>query len=93
MIDYDAVDRGLRDGQQGVLARALSHAERAGLKRVTIQAAHGLPSEQIIAAAKATGADQIVMGTHGRGAVGTFFIGSVAQQVVHIAPMAVTLVK
>ena len=82
MIDYDAVDRALRDGQQRVLARALSHAERAGLKRVTLQAAHGLPSEQIIAAAKATGAAQIVMGTHGRGAVGTFFLGSVAQRVV-----------
>ena len=52
------------------------------MKRVTLQAAHGLPSEQIIAAAKATGAAQIVMGTHGRGAVGTFFLGSVAQRVV-----------
>lgn len=93
VLDYDAVERALRERQQRVLARALAHAERAGLKRVTIHAAHGLPSEQIVTAAKVNGADQIVMSTHGHGAVGTFFLGSVAQQVVHLAPMAVTLVK
>ena len=93
VLDFEAVERSLREGQQYVLARALEHAQRRGLQRVTIHAAHGLASEEIVDAAKATGSDQIVMATHGRGAVGTFFMGSVAQQVVHLAPMAVTLVK
>jgi nucleotide-binding universal stress UspA family protein len=92
-LDYQAVERSLREGQQNVLAKALDHAQRAGLKHVTIHAAHGLPAEQIVASAKTMGADQIVMASHGRGAVGTFFMGSVAQEVVHLAPMAVTLVK
>ena len=92
-LDYGAVERALRGGQQLILAKALEHAERAGLKQVTIRGAHGLPAEQIVEAAKAKGADQIVMASHGRGAVGTFFLGSVAQQVVHLAPMPVTLVK
>jgi len=93
VLDFEAVERSLREGQQVVLARALQRAQRLGLKRVTIHAAHGLASEAIVDAAKATGADQIVMATHGRGAVGTLFMGSVAQQVAHLAPMAVTLVK
>ena len=92
-LDYGAVERALREGQQKVLAKALEHAERAGLKQVTIHVAHGLPAEQIVEAARAQGVDQIVMASHGRGAVGTFFLGSVAQQVVHLAPMPVTLVK
>jgi nucleotide-binding universal stress UspA family protein len=93
VLDYGAVERALREGQQRVLAKALEHAERAGLKQVTIHVAHGLPAQQIVEAAKVQGADQIVMASHGRGAVGTFFLGSVAQQVVHLAPMPVTLIK
>ncbi len=92
-LDHEVVERSLRKGQQNVLAKALEHAQRAGLKRVTIHGAHGLPAERIVDSAKAMGADQIVMMTHSRGAVGTFFMGSVAQEVVHLAPMAVTLVK
>jgi nucleotide-binding universal stress UspA family protein len=92
-LDYDAVERSLREGQQNVLAKALARANRAGLECVTIHAAHGLPAEKIVDNAKAMGVDQIVMATHSRGAVGTFFMGSVAQEVVHLAPMAVTLVK
>lgn len=92
-LDYEAIDRALREGQQHALARALEHARRVGLNNVHVQAAHGLPADEIVAMAKTKGVDQIVMGTHGRGAVGTFFLGSVAQQVVHLAPMPVTLVK
>lgn len=92
-LDYGAVDRALREAQQHLLARALHRAERAGLKRVAAHAAQGLPAEAIVEAAKAHGVDQIVMSTHGRGAIGTFLLGSVAQRVVQLAPMAVTLVK
>ena len=93
VLYYEAIERTLREAQQRVLAAALDYAQRAGLEKVSIHAAHGLPAEQIVEAAKEMGADQIVMGTHGRGAVGTFFLGSVAQDVVHLAPMVVTLVK
>ena len=93
VLYHDAIERALREAQQRTLATALNYAQRVGLKKVSVHAAHGQPAQQIVDAAKEKGADLIVMGTHGRGAVGTFFIGSVAQQVVHIAPMAATLVK
>jgi nucleotide-binding universal stress UspA family protein len=92
-LDYEAVERSLREGQQNVLAKALARANHAGLERVTLHAAHGLPAAEIVGHAKVLGVDQIVMASHGRGAIGTFFMGSVAQEVVHLAPMAVTLVK
>jgi len=93
VLDYEKVERALREAQQHMLAKALAHARRAGLNKVSIHAAHGLPSEQIVGVAKEKGVDQIVMGTRGRGAVGAFLLGSVAQEVVHLAPMPVTLVK
>ena len=93
VLDYAAIERALREAQQKVLARALHRAEGAGLRQLAARAAQGEPAEAIVATAKAQGVDQIVMSTHGRGAVGTFFLGSVAQRVAHLAPMAVTLVK
>ena len=39
------------------------------------------------------GVDQIVLGTHGRGAVGSLLLGSVAQRVVHQAKVPVLLVR
>jgi nucleotide-binding universal stress UspA family protein len=93
VLDYAAVERALREAQQKVLAKALHRADRAGLTRLAAHAAVGEPGDAIVEAAKAHGVDQIVMSTHGRGAMGTFLIGSVAQRVAHLAPMAVTLVK
>ncbi|MCJ9712965.1 universal stress protein, partial [Bordetella hinzii] len=37
--------------------------------------------------------DRIVMGTRGLGAVGGLVLGSVAQKVIHLSPVPVTLVK
>jgi len=37
--------------------------------------------------------DEVVMGTRGMGALGAIFVGSVAQRVVHLADVPVTLVK
>ena len=92
-LDHAAVERALREAQQRVLARALHHGARTGLQHLAAHAAQGLPAEAIVEAARAQGVDQIVMATHGRGAVGAFFLGSVAQRVAHLAPMPVTLVK
>ena len=45
----------------------------------------GPAAEEIVSAAEACGADLIVMGTHGRGRLGTFLIGSTAEAVVRLA--------
>jgi nucleotide-binding universal stress UspA family protein len=92
-LDYQKLDRAQREAQQKFLAKALEHAKRIGLTRVSIDAAQGTAGDEIARIAQERGVDQIVMGTHGRGAVGRLFLGSVAQRVIHLAPMPVTVVK
>jgi len=53
----------------------------------------GDPADVIVEYAKEKAADQIVMGTHGRGQVGTAFLGSVAGKVIQRAPAPLLLVK
>jgi nucleotide-binding universal stress UspA family protein len=53
----------------------------------------GDPAAQILAVAKATQCDLIVMGTHGRTGLGRLLMGSVAEQVVRRAPCPVLTVK
>jgi nucleotide-binding universal stress UspA family protein len=49
----------------------------------------GVPHQEIVETAGREGAAFIVMGTHGRGALERFFLGSVADRVVRAAPCAV----
>ncbi|WP_088285528.1 universal stress protein [Ideonella sp. A 288] len=53
----------------------------------------GAAAEEIAAYAAEQGCDAIVMGTRGMGAVAGLVMGSVAQKVVHLASVPVTLVK
>ncbi len=53
----------------------------------------GSPADEIVRLAQAEKAQMIVMGTHGYGLVGRFFMGSVAQQVVAQCEVPVLLVK
>lgn len=52
----------------------------------------GDPGERILAEASEQGADLIVMSSHGRGAIGRFVSGSVADRVVRHAPVPVMIV-
>ena len=92
-LDYAAIERAQSEAQQRVLARALEHAQRAGIQSASIQATQGFPADDIVRMAREKGVDHIVMGTHGRGVAGSILMGSVAQRVVHLSPMPVTLVK
>jgi nucleotide-binding universal stress UspA family protein len=53
----------------------------------------GDPAESIVDAARSEGADVIVVGSHGRGALGRALIGSVSDQVVRHAPCPVLVVR
>ncbi|WP_187360095.1 universal stress protein [Chitinolyticbacter meiyuanensis] len=53
----------------------------------------GSPAEGIVACAQDTGANQIYMGTRGRGAAASLLLGSVATKVVSLSPVPVTLVR
>jgi nucleotide-binding universal stress UspA family protein len=92
-FDYEAIERVQLQRQQELLDMALAHARRLGLEPAAIESAQGEPAAEIVRAAQAHAVDQIVMGTHGRGPLGSLFIGSVAQRVVHLASVPVLLVK
>ena len=81
-----------RDEGMLALAESIRQIEAAGLKphaHVSV----GNPGEVIVAFAERLHSDQIVMGTHGRGLVGTVLMGSVAHHVVAHATLPVTLLR
>ena len=92
-FDLEAVERAQRQHQEQLLAEALAHARACGLQQVQTQSAVGPAAHEILRVADERGADQIVMGTHGRGAVGSLLLGSVTQRVVHQAKVPVLLVR
>ena len=53
----------------------------------------GDPGDMIVAAAEAEHADMVLVGSHGRGAVGRLFLGSVSEHVVRNAPCPVLVVR
>ena len=53
----------------------------------------GEAAEEVCAQAKELAADLIVVGTHGRGALGRALLGSVAQSVLHASPVPVLTIR
>jgi nucleotide-binding universal stress UspA family protein len=53
----------------------------------------GVPPEEIVRYAELCDADLIIMGTHGRSGIAHALLGSVAEQVVRVAPCPVLLVR
>jgi universal stress protein A len=69
-------------------------ADTGALKdRVKIITAIGTPVDKILQQVTDDGIDLVVMGTHGRGAVGHLLLGSVAERIVRRAPVPVLTVK
>ncbi len=80
------------DDSQAALAGAEERLRTAGLDFV--RHLHvGQPPEVIAHQAVALGCDQILMATHGHGALAGLTLGSVATRVVHLAACPVLLVK
>lgn len=61
--------------------------------RVKTSTAIGTPVDRILQQVADDGIDLIVMGTHGRGAVGHLLLGSVAERIVRRSPVPVLTVK
>ena len=92
-FDTEAIEVAQRKQQDTVLAAAQEQAKTSGLKVAATQRVTGLAAPEIVRVATECAVDQIVMGTRGMGAVGSLFLGSVAQHVVHLATVPVLLVK
>lgn len=93
VVSIGEIEDALTKAQDQVLADAQERALSCGLSVRTTQRGVGSPAPEIVRLAAEHGVDQIVIGTHGRGAIGSLFLGSVAQRVAHLSPLPVLLVK
>ncbi|MEL6348386.1 MAG: universal stress protein [Myxococcota bacterium] len=73
--------------------RIFAQAGRAAGLDVDIMVRSGAPAQQILAVARSSDAQQIVMGTHGRAGLSRLWSGSVAESVVRHAVCPVTVVR
>ena len=69
-----------------VLNAAQKRAADRGIEADVLDLADGEPAQAIVAAAEATGADAIVMGTRGLRNIDVLTFGSVSQEVCRVAP-------
>jgi nucleotide-binding universal stress UspA family protein len=81
-----------RQHSKDILDPALEAARDAGVA-YTSEILIGNTAEKIVKRAEELGCDGIVIGTQGRGAIGSLLMGSVAIKVVHLTRLPVTLVK
>jgi len=81
-IDPAALDAALAEAGHAVLAPALERLAQAGIA-ARGEVRFGLPAPALLDDARACGAQAIVMGTRGHGAVHGFAFGSAAMRVAH----------
>lgn len=86
--DLEAIKR-----EQSYLADAAALLEQADGKPVLTNVGEGPAGAEIVEEAGRIGADLIVMATHGRGALGRFWLGSVADHVVRHVSIPTLLVR
>ena len=73
--------------------RLLAQSVRDAGVDVTVQIAHGDVADCILHVTHKSGAGLIVVGTHGRGGVARFALGSVAESVIRQSPVPVLAVR
>lgn len=85
----------LETGGQDVLTKALEKASAAGVKTKThLLKGHGQHTDDLIAnAVKTSGADLLVVGSHGRRGVRRLLLGSVAENLVRKVGVSVLIVR
>ena len=89
---YNARMDQVRDRREQVAQALVERGRNAGVP-VSFLVWEGDPGDMIVEAAEAEHADMIVVGSHGRGAVGRFFLGSVSEFLVRHAPCPVLVVR
>ena len=89
---YEELAAAARRGAQRELEKVLARAKKAKA-RVKAMLLEGVPYDKIARAARSKRADLIVMGTHGRTGLAKFFLGSVAERVIALAPCPVLTVR
>jgi nucleotide-binding universal stress UspA family protein len=82
---YEGLLRGHRARGQEQLDRLVAKARRAGVRASSLLLDSGAPYERIVAVARSTRSQLIVMGTHGRTGFPKVALGSVAERVMTTA--------
>lgn len=82
----------VRERREQVAQALVERGRDAGVP-VSFLVWEGDPGDMIVEAAVAEHADMIVVGSHGRGAVGRFLLGSVSEFLVRHAPCPVLVVR
>jgi len=77
---------------RAVVAEAEARAAETGVESES-EILEGHPAGRIVELAQARGADLIVIGSHGRGAVAGALVGSVSTEIVHKADRPVLIAK
>jgi nucleotide-binding universal stress UspA family protein len=91
--DLDFYERHIQQNQKFVDSIAESVRKVAPTNRVKGMLIEGDAANVILRVATELPADVILIGSHGRGPIGKFFMGSVSQEVLSHAPCAVMLVR
>ncbi len=81
-----------RDGRERAAHVLVERGRHVGVP-VTFLVWTGDPGESIVAAAEAEEVDTVVVGAHGRGAIGRIVMGSVSEHVARHAPCPVLVVR
>jgi len=90
VVGTDVIDALVEEGQS-IVDRAESTAEARGV-RVETAVEQGDPVDAIIEHAEGRGVDLVVMGTHGRGGIKRYLLGSVTERVLRSTDVPVLVV-
>ncbi len=83
----------LWEEEKKYLQSVVDRLKKAGLEKVSAHVLEGPIAETLQEQALGNGCDLVVMTTHGRGPVSRFWLGSVADQLVHRLPMPLLLIR
>ena len=92
MITQEMIDDFYRREGEDALKDALALARTAQTAH-TAEVALGKPAQEIVEHARRHGCERIVMGSRGNGALAGVFLGSVANQVLQLSDLPVTLLR
>jgi nucleotide-binding universal stress UspA family protein/uncharacterized membrane protein YfcA len=81
-----------REEAQRAVNRIVAFLKKEGIEAQG-KVPHGRPDDMIVQAAQRTGADLIVMGSHGRTGLERVLLGSTTERVINLTPSAVLVVK
>ena len=86
-------ERGISLDSEKILGEAKKIADAAGVANASVSAVSSRAESLIEKTVKELSCDLIVIGSHGRGALGRFIMGSVTTRLLHVSPVPVLVYR